>query len=70
MFTRKNYFETIKVMPLVQKLRSSFGEDSVDDTDFYKLVSDFPTQTDILKYFHRIGQGLFKLTGSGPEVHF
>ena len=52
-----NDFETFKILPLVQKLRSSFAEDSVEDTDYHKLVSDFPTQTDILKYLHRIGLG-------------
>ena len=44
-------------MPLIQKLRTSFSEDTYEDTDYHKLVSDFPMQIDILKYLHRIGQG-------------
>lgn len=44
-------------MPLIQKLRSSFSDDTIEDTDYYKLVSDFPMQIDILKFLHKIGQG-------------
>ena len=55
-------------MPLIQKLRSSFGEDTVEDHDYHKLVSDFPKQTDILKYMHRIGRGQPNETGSKPEI--
>lgn len=44
-------------MPIVQKLRSSFSDDTINDTDYHKLVSDFPIQIDILKYLHKIGRG-------------
>ena len=51
------FSDSDKVTPIIQKLRSSFSEDTIEDTDYHKLVADFPMQIDILKYLHRIGRG-------------